>query len=111
MTPLIDYMSGINQTSLVILSRNDSGTKFAESIIRGADTFIIDPDKLIESIKENKDIMDRHAKMPPGNRRAPGILTHRDMFMLVDVPRPGYLVYMQALYTHKDAGRGVCLII
>jgi len=77
-------MSGTNQIPLVILSQNDSGTKFAESIIRGADTFIIDPDKLIESIKENKDIIDRLAKMPHGNRRALGILTHRDIFMLVD---------------------------
>lgn len=83
-TALIDFMSGTNQIPLVILSQNDSGTKFAESIIRGADTFIIDLDKLIESIKENKDIIDRLAKMPPDNRRALGILTHRDIFMLVD---------------------------
>jgi len=84
MTPLIDFMGGASQIPLVILSQNDSGTKFAESIIRGADTFIIDPDKLIESIKENKDIIDRLAKMPSDNRRALGILTHRDIFMVVD---------------------------
>ena len=84
MTPLIDYMSNTSQIPLVILSQNDSGTKFAESIMRGANTFIIDPDKLIESIKENKDIIDRLAKMPPNERRALGILTHRDIFMLLD---------------------------
>jgi len=83
-TPLIDFMSETDQIPLVILSQNDSGTKFAESIIRGADTFIIDPDKLIESIKENKDIIDRLAKMPPDSRKALGILTHRDIFMVVD---------------------------
>ena len=82
--PLIDFMSGTNQLPLVILSQNDSGTKFAESILRGANTFIIDPDKLIESIKENKEIIDRLAKMPPNQRKALGILTHRDIFMLVD---------------------------
>lgn len=84
MRPLIDYMSSTSQIPLVILSQNDSGTKFAESILRGANTFIIDPDKLIESIKENKDIIDRLAKMPPNERRALGILTHRDIFMLLD---------------------------
>ena len=92
-TPLIDFMSGINQIPLVILSQNDSGTKFAESIIRGADTFIIDPDKLIESIKENKDIIDRLAKMPTNSRKALGILTHRDIFMVVDY---------RAVFVHGD---------
>lgn len=82
--PLIDFMGETTQTPLVILAQNDSGTKFAESIIRGADTFIIDPDKLIESIKENKDIIDRLAKMPPNQRKALGILTHRDSFMAID---------------------------
>lgn len=38
-TPLIEYMSRTNQIPLVVLSQNDSGTKFAESIIRRADTF------------------------------------------------------------------------
>lgn len=84
MTPLIDYMSNTSQIPLVILSQNDSGTKFAESIIRGADTFIIDPDKLIESIKENKDIIDRLSKMPSNQRKALGILTHSNIFMLLD---------------------------
>ena len=82
--PLIDFMGATNQIPLVILAQNDSGTKFAESIIRGADTFIIDPDKLIESIKKNKDIIDRLAKMPSNQRKALGILTHSDIFMLVD---------------------------
>lgn len=82
--PLIEFMSGTNQIPLVILSQNDSGTKFAESIMRGANTFIIDPDKLIESVTGNKDIIDRLVKMPPSERKALGILTHRDIFMLVD---------------------------
>lgn len=89
-TPLIEYMSRTNQIPLVVLSQNDSGTKFAESIIRGADTFITDPDKLIESNTENKDIFDRLVKMPPGNKRALDILTHRDIFMLVDY-RKGFV--------------------
>jgi len=55
--------------------------------MRGANTFIIDPDKLIESINENKDIIDHLAKMPPNERRALGILTHRDIFMLLDYRR------------------------
>lgn len=83
-TPLIDFMSNVKQIPLVLLAQNDSGTKFAESIMRGANTFIIDPDKLIESISENKDIIDRLAKMPSNERRALGILTHRDIFMLLD---------------------------
>jgi DNA-binding NarL/FixJ family response regulator len=53
-TPLIDFISETNQIPLVMLSQNDSGIKFAETIIRGTNTFIIDPDKLIESIKEIK---------------------------------------------------------
>ena len=83
-TPLIDFMSETKQVPLVILSQNDSGTKFAESIMRGANTFIIDPDKLIESIRENKDIIDRLAKMPSNERKALGILTHRDILMILD---------------------------
>ena len=77
-------MGDTTQIPLVILAQNDSGTKFAETIMRGANTFIIDPDKLIESIKGNKDIIDRLAKMPPNERRALGILTHRDIFMLLN---------------------------
>lgn len=83
-TPLIDFMGDTKQIPLVLLSQNDSGTKFAESIMRGANTFIIDPDKLIEGIKENKDILDTLAKMPLNDRRILGILTHRDIFMLLD---------------------------
>ena len=69
-TQLIDFMNGTKQVPLVILSQNDSGTKFAETIMRGANTFIIDPDKLIESINENRDILDRLAKLPFGERKA-----------------------------------------
>lgn len=83
-TPLIDFLSEANQIPLVMLSQNDSGIKFAETIIRGTNTFIVDPDNLIESIKENKDIIDRLAKMPSTQRKALGILTHRDIFMLTD---------------------------
>jgi len=36
----------------------------------GANTFIIDPDKLIESIAENKDIIDRLVKLPTNERKA-----------------------------------------
>lgn len=82
--PLIEFMGNTKQIPLMLLSQNDSGTKFAESIMRGANTFIIDPDNLIESISENKDIIDRLSKMPPNVRRAFGILTHRDIFMLLD---------------------------
>ena len=82
--PLIDFLGGTKQIPLMLLAQNDSGTKFAESIMRGANTFIIDPDKLIESINENKDIIDALAKMPPNERRALGILTHSDIFMLLD---------------------------
>jgi len=82
--PLIDFMGGVSQIPLVILSQHDSGTKFAESIMRGANTFIIDPDKLIESIAENKDIIDRLVKLPTNERKALGILTHRDIFMLIE---------------------------
>lgn len=81
---LIDFMGKSEQIPLVILAQSDSGIKFAESIIRGADTFIIDPDELIESIRENRAIIDRLAKMPPNQRKALGILTHSDIFMLVD---------------------------
>jgi len=90
-TPLIDFMSDTKQIPLVLLSQNDSGTKFAETIMRGANTFIIDPDKLIESINENKDILDRLAKMPPNERRALGILAHKDIFMIADNFRRVYV--------------------
>lgn len=56
----------------------------SESIIRGSDTFIIDSDKLIESIKKNKDIIDRLSKLSPRNKQALGILTHSDIFMLIE---------------------------
>jgi len=84
MMSLIKVMREARQIPLLVLSQEDSGTKMAESIIRGADTFIIDPDKLIESIKKNKDIIDRLSELSSHNKKALGILTHRDIFMLVD---------------------------
>jgi len=84
MMSLIKVMREARQIPLLVLSQEDSGTKMAESIIRGADTFIIDPDKLIESIKKNKDILDRLSELSSHNKKALGILTHRDIFMLVD---------------------------
>jgi len=84
MMSLIKVMREARQIPLLVLSQEDSGTKMAESIIRGADTFIIDPDKLIESIKKNKDILDRLSELSSHNKKALGILTHRDIFMIVD---------------------------
>jgi len=84
MTSLIEVMREARQIPLLVLSQEDSGTKMAESIIRGADTFIIDPDKLIESIKKNKDILERLSQLSTYNKQALGILTHRDIFMLVE---------------------------
>ena len=81
---LIEVMREARQIPLLVLSQEDSGTKMAESIIRGADTFIIDPDKLIDSIKKNKDILDRLSGLSTHNKQALGILTHRDIFMLVE---------------------------
>jgi len=84
MMSLVNVMRVARQIPLLVLSQEDSGTKMAESIIRGADTFIIDPDKLIESIKKNKDILERLSELSPHNKQALGILTHRDIFMLVE---------------------------
>ena len=56
MMSLIKVVRETEQIPFVVLSQDDSGTRIAESIIRGADTFIIDPDKLIESLTKNKDI-------------------------------------------------------
>lgn len=84
MTSLIKVMREVRQIPLLVLSQEDSGTKMAESIIRGADTFIIDPDKLIDSITKNKDIIDRLSELSSYNKQALGILTHRDIFMLVE---------------------------
>ncbi len=61
-------MNDTKQNPIVILSQKDNGTKFAESIMRGANTFIIDPDRLIESINETKDIIDRLIEMLPDER-------------------------------------------
>ena len=81
---LIKAMREARQIPLLVLSQEDSGTKMAESIIRGSDTFIIDPDKLIESINKNKDIIEHLSKLSVPNKQALGILTHSDIFMLVD---------------------------
>lgn len=81
---LITVMRESKQIPLLVLSQEDSGTKMAESIIRGADTFIIDTDKLIESIKNNKDVIDRLSRLSTHNKQALGILTHRDIFMLLE---------------------------
>ncbi len=52
--------------------------------IISANTFIIDPDKLVESIAENKEIIERLTKMPSNERKALGILIHGDIFMLTN---------------------------
>jgi len=83
-TSLIEVMREARQIPLLVLSQEESGTKMAESIMRGADTFIIDPDKLIDSIKKNKDILERLSELSTYNKQALGILTHRDIFMLVE---------------------------
>jgi len=84
MMTLITVMREARKIPLLVLSQEDSGTKMAESIIRGADTFIIDPDKLIDSITKNKDIIDRLSGLSTYNKQTLGILTHRDIFMLVE---------------------------
>ena len=48
---IIEAMREKRNVPLLVLSQEDSGTKMAESIISGSDTFIIDTDNLIESIK------------------------------------------------------------
>jgi hypothetical protein len=72
-------MREAGQVPQLILSQEDSGTKMAESIVRGSDTFIIDTDKLIESIKKNIDIIDRLSVLSTSNKQAPGILTQRHL--------------------------------
>jgi len=84
MMSLIEVMREARQIPLLVLSQEDSGTKMAESIMQGADTFIIDTDKLIESIKKNKDIIERLSGLTSYNKKVLGILTHRDIFMLVE---------------------------
>ena len=81
---LIEAMRESRKVPLLVLSQEDSGTKMAESIIRGADTFIIDVDHLVESIKKSEEIIDRISQLSPHNKHALGILTHREIFMLVD---------------------------
>lgn len=84
MMSLIKVVRETEQIPFVVLSQDDSGTKIAESLIRGADTFIIDPDRLIESLTKNKDIIERLSRLPAQNKQALGILTHREIFMLID---------------------------
>ena len=84
MMSLIKVVRETEQIPFVVLSQEDSGIRIAESIIRGADTFIIDPDKLIESLTKNKDIIDRLSQLPVPNKQALGILTHHEIFMLID---------------------------
>ncbi len=82
--PLIEYMDDNNQIPLVILSRKESGIRFAGSIISGANKFLIDPNRLIESIRENKGISDKITKLPPYKMKSLGVLAHKDILMLVD---------------------------
>jgi DNA-binding response OmpR family regulator len=81
---LVEALRESRKVPLLVLPQEDSGTKMAESIIRGADTFIIDVDNLVESIKKNEEIIERLTRLSPHNKRALGILTHREIFMLVD---------------------------
>ena len=81
---LIEAMRESRKIPLLVLPQEDSGTKMAESIIRGADTFIIDVDNLIDSIKNCEEIIERVSQLSPHNKQALGILTHREIFMLVD---------------------------
>ena len=81
---LIETMRESRQVPLMVLPQEDSGTKMAESIIRGADTFIIDVDNLVESIKNSEKLIENISRLSPHNKKALGILTHRDIFMLVD---------------------------
>ncbi len=95
--PLIAFMGGTKQIPLVVLSQ----AKMAESIIRGADTFIIDPDRLIDSIKKNKGIIERLAQMSPHTRKSLGIITHRDIFMFVDY-RKIFVRDTEVILTNSD---------
>jgi DNA-binding response OmpR family regulator len=84
LTLLIEFMRGAKQIPLLVLSQEESGIRMAESIIRGSDTFIIDPDMLIKSIKGNEEIIERLSKLSTPNKHILGILTHREIFMLVE---------------------------
>ena len=81
---LMEVMRESRKVPLLVLPQENSGTYMAESIIRGADTFIIDADKLIDSIKNNKEIIDRITQFSPHNKQLLGILTHREICMLID---------------------------
>ena len=81
---LINAMRESRKVPLLVLPQEDSGTKMAESIIRGADTFIIDVDNLIDSIKNSEEIIKNITLLSQQNKQALGILTHREIFMLVD---------------------------
>ncbi len=82
--PLADYMGDTNRIPLLVLSPKESGIKFARSIISGANQFLIDPNRLIESIRENKGAIDKITKLPPHTMKSLGVLAHKDILMLVD---------------------------
>lgn len=84
MMSLIKVVWETEQIFFVVLSQDDSGTRIAKSLIRGADTFIIDPDKLIESLIKNRGIIERLSRLPAQNKQVLGILTHREIFMPID---------------------------
>ncbi len=80
---LMEALRESRKIPLLILPQENSGAKMAESILGEADTFIIDTDKLIESIKNNQEIVDHIARLSPKNKHLLGILTHRDIFMMI----------------------------
>ncbi len=84
MALLFEAMRESRKVPLLVLPQEDSGTKMAESILRDADTFIIDVDNLIDSIKNSEEIIERISQLSQYNKQALGILTHREIFMLVD---------------------------
>ncbi len=98
---LIEVMREHRKVPLLVLAQEDSGTGMAESIIRGADTFIIDVDKLIDSIKNSGEIVDRLTQLSSHNKQTLGILTHREIFMLVDY-RKVFVRDSEVILTRSD---------
>ncbi len=80
---LMETLRESRKIPLLILPQENSGAKMAESVLGEADTFIIDTDKLIESIKNNQEIVDHISQLSPKNKHLLGVLTHRDIFMMV----------------------------
>ncbi len=80
---LMEALRETRKIPLLILPQENSGAKMAESVLGEADTFIIDTDKLIESIKNNQEIVDHIARLSPKNKHLLGVLTHRDIFMMI----------------------------